>query len=578
MLGIVVLTGWQFDIGVFKSIRPDLGAMAPSSAVVFVLAGMTLWLLRPIRNGAWRARLARALPVMILVISGLTFAEYLFHSDLGVDELFFADPERAVQTAYPGRMSMVAALGFLLLGLAMLLTSFDSRAAQRIARVMALATSVMSLAGLLGFLYGKASLYAMPIFSGVAVHTVAGLLLLAAGTLAIQPARGFATMLVSAGPGGESSRRLLPYAVVIPLVLGWLRLEGEQAGFYQTAMGVDLTIITMVVLLVTLIWWNARLLDASNAERMRAEAALREYADEVRDLYEHAPCGYHSLTADGKVVRINDTELSWLGYARDEIVGKLRFPDLLTPASQEIFRKKFPQFMADGEIRDVELELRRKDGSFLPVSVSATAVRDAAGEYVMSRSTVFDITERRRVEQVLRESEAAIRAMALTDALTGLANRRRLDETLRTEIQRVRRYGGRLTAIMTDLDHFKRINDEHGHQVGDAVLQEFARIIRSHCRDTDLAARFGGEEFMILMPEVGAIDAQACAERIRAALAQTIVTPLPQPSTASFGIAELLPDETADFLLRRVDKALYRGKAAGRNCVVVADRAELTSG
>jgi diguanylate cyclase (GGDEF)-like protein len=168
--------------------------------------------------------------------------------------------------------------------------------------------------------------------------------------------------------------------------------------------------------------------------------------------------------------------------------------------------------------------------------------------------------------------------LSLTDPLTGLANRRRLDEALRTEIHRVQRYGGRLSAVITDLDHFKRINDEHGHEVGDCLLHEFAQIIRAHCRDTDLVARFGGEEFVILMPEVGAAEAQACAERMRAALAQRILPPLTQPNTASFGVAEFVPGESEGALLRRADKALYLGKAAGRNCVVLAEAAACSPG
>lgn len=451
ILGVLVLLGWRFEIALIERLRPWLGAMGPGSALALVLSGASLWLLHPAYRGAWPGRLGRLLSLALVVGSALTISGYLFRDDVGIDGLFYSDPALVVQAAHPARMSMVAALGFLLVGAAMLLVALDSRAAQRTARVLALATLLMSLIGLLGYVYGKNSLYAMSTFSGVAVHTVAALLALAGGILAVQPARGYPTMLVSTGEGGQLSRRLLPFAVAIPLAAGWMRLEGERAGFYQTEMGVDLMVITMVMLLVALIWWNARLLEAASAAKERAQAALRE-------------------------------------------------------------------------------------------------------------------------------SEAAVRALAVTDPLTGLANRRRLDEALRAEIHRVQRYGGCLSVVMTDLDHFKRINDDHGHQVGDAVLQEFARIIRGQCRDTDLVARFGGEEFMILMPEIGAAEAQACAERIRAALAQAIVPPLVHPFTASFGVTELLPGETEGSLLRRVDTALYRGKSAGRNRVVLVEGGERLPG
>lgn len=133
--------------------------------------------------------------------------------------------------------------------------------------------------------------------------------------------------------------------------------------------------------------------------RRRTMYALEASAREIEDLYNRAPCGYHSLDAEGRFVRMNDTELEWLGYERDEVVGKLAFGDLCTPASAEIFRNRFPTFLASGAIHDLEVELVRKNGSILPVLISASALLDDQGRYRMSRSTLFDLSERRRLEQ-----------------------------------------------------------------------------------------------------------------------------------------------------------------------------------
>ena len=132
--------------------------------------------------------------------------------------------------------------------------------------------------------------------------------------------------------------------------------------------------------------------------RQIAEEALQRSAEEIEDLYNNAPCGYHSLDKDGIFVRMNDTELNWLGYMREELVGKVKFPDILTPESLKIFRKNFPLFKSRGQILDLEFEMMRKDGTILPVLLSATAIKDADGNFVMSRSTVFDITERKEIE------------------------------------------------------------------------------------------------------------------------------------------------------------------------------------
>lgn len=134
-------------------------------------------------------------------------------------------------------------------------------------------------------------------------------------------------------------------------------------------------------------------------ERKRAQDALRISSEEIHDLYDHAPCGYHSLDADGIFVRINDTELQWLGYWREELIGKKRFSDIITPRSVENFQEHFPRFKEQGWLRDLEFDMLRKDGSILPVLVSATAVYDSRGSYVMSRSTLYDISERRKAEE-----------------------------------------------------------------------------------------------------------------------------------------------------------------------------------
>ncbi|MBI2305888.1 MAG: response regulator [Rhodocyclales bacterium] len=138
--------------------------------------------------------------------------------------------------------------------------------------------------------------------------------------------------------------------------------------------------------------------------RLRDRARSLE-ADEIEDLYNRAPCGYHSLDAEGRFLRINDTELAWLGYARGEIVGQRKFADLLTPSSQKAFAESFRQFKESGRAGDLEFEMLRRDGTVLPVLLNATAIRDEAGNYLASRSTVHDITDRKRAEEALRQGK-----------------------------------------------------------------------------------------------------------------------------------------------------------------------------
>ena len=137
-------------------------------------------------------------------------------------------------------------------------------------------------------------------------------------------------------------------------------------------------------------------------ERKTAEIQLRNYADEISDLYNHAPCGYHSISADGSFLRINDTELKWLGYDRDEIIGRKKWGDLMTRESLADFQKIFPVFQKQGWINDQEFDVIRKDGSVFPVLLNAKAIKDQEGHYLQSSSTIFDITQLKKVQLELR--------------------------------------------------------------------------------------------------------------------------------------------------------------------------------
>jgi len=131
---------------------------------------------------------------------------------------------------------------------------------------------------------------------------------------------------------------------------------------------------------------------------------LEQAVERISDLYENAPCGYHSLDNKGIILLMNNTELEWLGYTRDEVVGKIVYRDLLTSESQTIFDKRFPEFIKNGEINDVELEVRRKDGGTFFISVSGKAIYDKEGKLMMSRSSLFDITSRKKAEQAFQEA------------------------------------------------------------------------------------------------------------------------------------------------------------------------------
>ena len=180
---------------------------------------------------------------------------------------------------------------------------------------------------------------------------------------------------------------------------------------------------------------------------------------------------------------------------------------------------------------------------------------------------------RRRLSQQKKELQEAlqrIQTLATRDALTGLLNRRAMLEALTNEAQRVQRGGGPMCLALIDLDHFKRINDTHGHAAGDRVLRGFAEIAREELRATDVLSRWGGEEFMLLLPATGMPAALVCIERVRTRLAATPFDDIAPGMTATFsaGFAQCRGDADLEHAIERADRAMYKAKAEGRNRTV----------
>jgi len=193
----------------------------------------------------------------------------------------------------------------------------------------------------------------------------------------------------------------------------------------------------------------------------------------------------------------------------------------------------------------------------------------------------FDVETRKLAEWIAAQAGIAlenarlheeVRRQATTDELTGLVNRRRFMEALETELERARMFETPFSVVLADLDDFKRINDDFGHHGGDLALKSFGRLLGEHVRDFDVAARLGGEEFAILLPQTRADAAAVVAGRIRHALTRARIPVTDRDRvrlTASFGVAESSAGQSTDALLRRADDAMYAAKRAGKDRFVV---------
>ena len=209
--------------------------------------------------------------------------------------------------------------------------------------------------------------------------------------------------------------------------------------------------------------------------------------------------------------------------------------------------------------------------------------REQLGQEIQAANARLEDKVRQRTAE-LQEANRRLSTLSTTDSLTGLANRRKFDEVWQTEWQRSVRQGMPLAVIMLDVDFFKRYNDHCGHQAGDACLQQVAHILAAGVqRAGELVARYGGEEFVLVLPGARLGDAQASAERIRAAVQAAAIahpaSPLGPCVTVSVGFAADMPrlGEDPERLLRAADAALYQAKAQGRNCCCASPPTELAA-
>jgi two-component system, cell cycle response regulator len=231
--------------------------------------------------------------------------------------------------------------------------------------------------------------------------------------------------------------------------------------------------------------------------------------------------------------------------------------------------------------------LRARSTSYVPILMLTSLSDDASREHALSvgvddvlskpssqlelRLRIGALLRIRHLTSALEAKTRELEAMARRDALTGLANRRSLDERLAVELARAQRYGRPLAVVMLDIDRFKRVNDDHGHQVGDRLLEFVGELLQGTVRPSDLACRYGGEEFVVLVSDTTASNATALAERLRRGFEANSGTLTAAPTqTISAGVSgtDLLgPDATAEMLLHTADVALYAAKNAGRNRV-----------
>jgi len=352
----------------------------------------------------------------------------------------------------------------------------------------------------------------------------------------------------------------------------------------------------------TISWWNKFMLSPQGervsvsmgidvSEQLMADAKLRSSEEHFRMLAEKMADIVWRADAAMRLTYVNGADQIMRGFTREEVIGTM-FRDNLTPQGQQMLEEELRRYHdveasgGSGAALNYELPMRHKNGGEVWVEISSVPIHGIDGQVSGFQGIGRDVSGRRRHEAELLQSrqqletqlqevgreKSALQELASQDPLTGLYNRRFLDTAIAHELSRSRRDGKPVAVIMLDLDHFKKVNDQYGHAAGDVVIKTMADLLRKGVRESDLICRYGGEEFVAVMPNMSAVQALKRVEVWRRQLEELCIVAGDARIhvTVSGGIA-VFPDHgsTGEMLLSRADEMLYKSKQEGRNRVSV---------
>jgi PAS domain S-box-containing protein len=399
VVGAFVLLGWFGDIGSLRTLLPGLASMKFNTALSFVLAGLTLLFQQPSAAGAvgWRRASLIGSGAIIAAAGLANLAEYALSRDLLIDQLFFRVSGHEAAMIFPGRMSPATAFNFFLVGTALCLLGV--RRGVRAVPWLALTVGLVSFLAVIGYLYGVHSLYTIQPFSSMAAHTAVLFIVMAAALYFLCPDQSLLEMFLSDRPVGVLARYLLPTSLIMPVVFGWFRIKGQEAGWYDLSFGVALFTLSSITTFLVLVVGCMRMIERADVERRKAEQINRQFAAIVASTDDTII----SKTLDGVITSWNFGAEKMFGYSAAEAVGQ-RIP-LLIPEDRLGEEPMIIAKIKRGErVSHYETVRRRKDGSLIDVSVTISPIRNSAGKIIGASKIARDITERKVAEGKLKAS------------------------------------------------------------------------------------------------------------------------------------------------------------------------------
>jgi PAS domain S-box-containing protein len=407
LVSVLVLLGWFFDLEFLKtSGYKNLVTMKPNTSVCFLLSGACLWLLQTAKTKSSSdhinyRRYSRFLAVIVTLIGLLTISQYFFGWNLGIDELLFEDQPQPLLTSHPGRMGLNTAFNFILLGISLFLLS-QTRNSRNYgyAQIFALVAAVVALQVVISYAYNVEVFFRISSYTtSMGLHTAITFIVLCVGILWTRPERGLMQVVISQTYGGFIARRLLLAVITIPVVLGWLILQGQLAGQYGSAFALSLFAIILMVIFSFFIWHISSVICRLSRQQNEAEKKLRAYEEKLRSFVDANVIGIKFGDVYGGIHQANQAFLSMVGYTREDLLnGRLNWNKITPPEHLYLDKQGIAEAQAssNGACTPYEKQYIHKDGRRIPVLVGYVLLGEKREESV---AFILDLSEREEARE-----------------------------------------------------------------------------------------------------------------------------------------------------------------------------------
>ena len=404
ILPCVVILGWQFDNEALKTVLPYTSAMNPFAAVLFIFSGISLYFIRENNSDRFKY-IGKTISLGVLVISILLLGGILHLYDCRIDQLLFT------KSLAGSKVAPNTIICFILVSFSLIIVDHKNEGKYNFSQIISLIAFLIVLLAIIGYIYESRSFYRIDLYTPMALHTA---LTFCALTIAIIIARyktGFISVVFHKNTGGELVRRLLPFAMVIPVIISWLRLEGSELQLYDAELGTALGATTTIVTFSILIWWIAGSLNKIDEERQNSALMLNKVKDELaanealyRNLIENSGVVMYTTNLEGKITFATKKGFDLTGYGLDEIKGK-SITEFITADHMRMVMERYKSQLRDN-IKETFLEfcINTKSGTTKWVKQTAVLIHEN-NKPVGFQCIIKDISERKQLESIVKKYE-----------------------------------------------------------------------------------------------------------------------------------------------------------------------------